>query len=220
LCQPRVTVKMIVEKQMECRLAGETEVLGWNLPQRHFCPSQNPTWPDPGLNVWRSLKLFNDSVSYAVVIQRGMIWEDGSRSVSLKSLGRKRPWAVSRNCPKIWLENLSGTKKKALSRPVVDIPAESLRVSSSRYFVTWRYNWNIWFHRKNHGRIMLGTCSPMLTYCACCFLIFNSFLLKNINCLSICLSTYYLFIPVAPTWSIGHPWNPSFRFSFLTFDSP
>jgi hypothetical protein len=43
LCQPRVIVKMIVEKQIECRLAGETEVLGGNLPQRHFCPSQNPT---------------------------------------------------------------------------------------------------------------------------------------------------------------------------------
>jgi hypothetical protein len=43
LCQPRVIVKMIVEKQMECRLAEETEVLGENLPQRHFCPSQNPT---------------------------------------------------------------------------------------------------------------------------------------------------------------------------------
>jgi hypothetical protein len=43
LCQPRVIVKMIVEKQMECRLAGETEVLGENLPQRHFCPSQNST---------------------------------------------------------------------------------------------------------------------------------------------------------------------------------
>jgi hypothetical protein len=43
LCQPRVTDKMIVEKQMECRLAGETEVLGENLPQRHFYPSQNPT---------------------------------------------------------------------------------------------------------------------------------------------------------------------------------
>jgi hypothetical protein len=43
LCQPRVIVKMIVEKQMECRLAGETEVLGENLPQRHFSPSQNPT---------------------------------------------------------------------------------------------------------------------------------------------------------------------------------
>jgi hypothetical protein len=28
LCQPRVIVKMIVEKHMECRLAGETEVLG------------------------------------------------------------------------------------------------------------------------------------------------------------------------------------------------
>jgi hypothetical protein len=43
LCQPRVIVKMIVEKLMECRLTGETEVLGKNLPQRHFCPSQNPT---------------------------------------------------------------------------------------------------------------------------------------------------------------------------------
>jgi hypothetical protein len=35
-------MKMIVEMQMECRLAGETEVLGENLPQSHFCPSQNP----------------------------------------------------------------------------------------------------------------------------------------------------------------------------------
>jgi hypothetical protein len=34
---------------MECTLAGETEVLGENLPQRHFCPSQNPTWSDSGL---------------------------------------------------------------------------------------------------------------------------------------------------------------------------
>jgi hypothetical protein len=41
--QPQVIVKMIVEKQMECRLAGETEVLGDNRLQRHFCPSQNPT---------------------------------------------------------------------------------------------------------------------------------------------------------------------------------
>jgi hypothetical protein len=43
LCQPQVIVKMILEKQMECILAGETKVLGENLPQRHFCPSQNPT---------------------------------------------------------------------------------------------------------------------------------------------------------------------------------
>jgi hypothetical protein len=27
---------VIVEKLLEWRLAGETEVLGWNLPQRHF----------------------------------------------------------------------------------------------------------------------------------------------------------------------------------------
>jgi hypothetical protein len=43
LCQSWVMVKMILEKQIECRLAGETEVLGENLSQRHFCPSQNPT---------------------------------------------------------------------------------------------------------------------------------------------------------------------------------
>jgi hypothetical protein len=28
LCQPRMIMKMIVEKQMECRLEGETKVLG------------------------------------------------------------------------------------------------------------------------------------------------------------------------------------------------
>jgi hypothetical protein len=38
-----VIVKMIVEKYMECRLAGETEVLGENLPLRHFISSQNTT---------------------------------------------------------------------------------------------------------------------------------------------------------------------------------
>jgi hypothetical protein len=44
LRQPRVIVKMSVEKQTGCGLAGETEVLlGENLPQRHVCPSQNPT---------------------------------------------------------------------------------------------------------------------------------------------------------------------------------
>jgi hypothetical protein len=53
LCQPRVILKMIVEKQMECRMAGETEVLGENRPHRHLCPSQNPTSPDPDLNSGR-----------------------------------------------------------------------------------------------------------------------------------------------------------------------
>jgi hypothetical protein len=36
LCQLRVIVKMIVEKQMECIWARETEVLGENMPQRHL----------------------------------------------------------------------------------------------------------------------------------------------------------------------------------------
>jgi hypothetical protein len=53
LCQLWVIVKMIAEKQLECTLAGEIKVLGENLPKRHFCPSQNPTWPDPGLNPGR-----------------------------------------------------------------------------------------------------------------------------------------------------------------------
>jgi hypothetical protein len=57
LCQPRVIMTMIVESMMECRLAGETEVLGENLPQRHFCPSQNITCPpgfEPGPPCWEA----------------------------------------------------------------------------------------------------------------------------------------------------------------------
>jgi hypothetical protein len=70
LCQPRVNVKMIVEMQMECRLAGETEVLGENLSQRHICPSQNPTWADPGLNPGRRLgKPATNLLSYWAVIK-------------------------------------------------------------------------------------------------------------------------------------------------------
>jgi hypothetical protein len=64
---------MIVEKQMECRLAGETEeVLGENLPQRHFCPSQNPTWPYPGLNPGRrGGKPATNHLSYGAATNRG-----------------------------------------------------------------------------------------------------------------------------------------------------
>jgi hypothetical protein len=43
LYQPRVMMNMIAEKQMECRLARETKVLGENLPQRLFFPLQNRT---------------------------------------------------------------------------------------------------------------------------------------------------------------------------------
>jgi hypothetical protein len=37
-----VIVKMIVEKQMECRLAGETKVLGENLPSVTFVHHKIP----------------------------------------------------------------------------------------------------------------------------------------------------------------------------------
>jgi hypothetical protein len=64
-------MKMIVEKQVECRLAGETEVLGENLPRRHFCPSQNPTWPDPVLNpIRRSGKPATNRLSYGAAMNQ------------------------------------------------------------------------------------------------------------------------------------------------------
>jgi hypothetical protein len=44
---------VIFEKWVEWRLAGETEVLGEELPQRHFVHHIYPTWLDPGLNPGR-----------------------------------------------------------------------------------------------------------------------------------------------------------------------
>jgi hypothetical protein len=39
---------------VECELAGETEVLGENLPQRHFVhQSGHVAWPDAGSNPGR-----------------------------------------------------------------------------------------------------------------------------------------------------------------------
>jgi hypothetical protein len=52
-----VIVKMIVERQMECRLSGETEVLGENLPQSLFAHHKPPlTYPDvnPGPPRWEA----------------------------------------------------------------------------------------------------------------------------------------------------------------------
>jgi hypothetical protein len=77
LCQPRAIVKMIVEKQMEwtLRLARETEVLRENLPQRHFCPSQNPTWSDPGLNPGRrDGKSATNRLSYGAAYLLGFLY--------------------------------------------------------------------------------------------------------------------------------------------------
>jgi hypothetical protein len=65
---------MIVEKQMECKLAGETEVLGENLPQRYFCPTQYPTCSDPGLNLGRrDGKPATNRLSYGAAISRSLI---------------------------------------------------------------------------------------------------------------------------------------------------
>jgi hypothetical protein len=44
---------MMMENLVEWRLAGETEVLGENLPQRHFV-SHKSHLPDPGSNPGRS----------------------------------------------------------------------------------------------------------------------------------------------------------------------
>jgi hypothetical protein len=75
LCQPRVIVKMNVEKQMECRLAGETNrsFLGENLPQSNFCPLQNPAWSDPGLNPGRrGGKAATNRLSYGAAFMRNV----------------------------------------------------------------------------------------------------------------------------------------------------
>jgi hypothetical protein len=62
-----VIVKIIVEKQMECRLEGETEVLGENLPQRHFYPSQKSHMTRPGFEPgpprWEAGNCYTSKVS-------------------------------------------------------------------------------------------------------------------------------------------------------------
>jgi hypothetical protein len=64
---------------MECRFTGKTEVLGENLLQRHFCPSQNLTWSDPGLNPSRrGGKAATNRLSYGAAIPAPLVsW--GSR---------------------------------------------------------------------------------------------------------------------------------------------
>jgi hypothetical protein len=62
---------------------GKTEVLGENLPQRHFCPSQNPTWPDPGLNPGRrGGKPATDRLSYGAAYDLSVRTEVGRKSTT------------------------------------------------------------------------------------------------------------------------------------------
>jgi hypothetical protein len=63
---------MIVEKQMEWNLVGETEVLGENLPHRHFYPSQNI--PHDQTRVW----------TRAAAV--------GSRRLTAWAMARPAPW--------------------------------------------------------------------------------------------------------------------------------
>jgi hypothetical protein len=95
---------MIVEKQMECRLAGETEVLGENLHQHHFCPSQNPTWPDPGLNPGcRGGKPATNRLSYGAALYNPMVYNHttfGDHKMSSASVIPKSyncVWSIFRN---------------------------------------------------------------------------------------------------------------------------
>jgi hypothetical protein len=82
---------MIVEKQIECGLVGETEVLGENLPQRNFCPSQNPIWPDPGLNPGRrGGKPATNRLSYGAALEDNVkkdLKETGSKGIDLIQQG-------------------------------------------------------------------------------------------------------------------------------------
>jgi hypothetical protein len=50
-------IMMSMEQSVECELAGETEVLGENLPQCHFVYyKSNMTSPglEPGLSLWET----------------------------------------------------------------------------------------------------------------------------------------------------------------------
>jgi hypothetical protein len=69
-------MRVIVEQLVEWRLAGETEVLGETLPQRHFVPPQIPhdqvrfRTPDRS-----GRKPANNRMSYGAALRRGLLYQ-------------------------------------------------------------------------------------------------------------------------------------------------
>jgi hypothetical protein len=64
---------VIVEKLVEWRLAGETEVLGENLPRRHLSTT-NPTCLNPGSNTGRrGGKPATNRLSYGAAIDHQLL---------------------------------------------------------------------------------------------------------------------------------------------------
>jgi hypothetical protein len=77
------------------RLAGETEVLGENLPQRHFCPSQNPTWPHPLSTCnYTELPQLQDCHSTQLMITLSNTM-DAHEELSKNSLAADLPWLMT-----------------------------------------------------------------------------------------------------------------------------
>jgi hypothetical protein len=78
--QPHM-IMMIVEYSVECELAGETEVLGVNLPQYHFVHHKyHMTWPgfEPGPPRWEPA---TNRLSYGTALAaRSKLWNAFARS--------------------------------------------------------------------------------------------------------------------------------------------
>jgi hypothetical protein len=68
---------VIVKQSVEWRVAGETEVLGENLSQRHFVHHKSHvTWPDLGSNTRRrGGKPATNRLSYGAACSTILLWQ-------------------------------------------------------------------------------------------------------------------------------------------------